>query len=71
MAVTGNSEVMTDISHSVVSEQPDTETFDREMHIPLMNNLYWASICGMHISSTQGLTTKTCLKEYMFGCKHY
>jgi len=40
MAVTGNSEVMTGISHSMVNEQPDNETFDREMHIPWMNILY-------------------------------
>lgn len=33
MAVTGNSQVMTDASHSKVSEQSDTETLDGEMHI--------------------------------------
>jgi len=40
MAVTGNSQVMTSTSHSMVSEQSDTETLDGEMHIPWMNILY-------------------------------
>jgi len=39
MAVTGNSQVMTGTSHSKVSEESDTETLDREMHMPWMNIL--------------------------------
>jgi len=49
MVVTGNSQVMTDTSHSKFSEQFDTETLDGEMHVPWMNVLYCLSICGMHI----------------------
>ena len=69
MVVTGNSQVMTDTSHSKFSEQFDTETLDGEMHVPWMKVLYRLSICGMHIWQHKDLQLKLDWKSICLDAK--